>query len=287
MKDVEKLVNNLYVKGEYIHNTPLLHEESSPWKLSKIIPLVRSLFQHGYGKAEVNILDIGGGAGVILKELSTYIKTNFQTKVNKYVLDLSPQMLEAQKKKNTDIIRALNEDIRHTSIGDKEIDLVLLIDVLEHIPEPTQALEEIRRIADYLILKVPLEDSIFHGTWNFLNRGKPRRYDRDVYGHINLYNLRRLISQIKEHAGVILDYHLSLTINRPDAQHAPTKAKIGSQLKDSLALPVYLLSPRLCSAVFGASAFILVQCDRNLAVVDKKDQVFTNVMMNQSLEQFS
>ncbi|GAI48024.1 unnamed protein product, partial [marine sediment metagenome] len=35
-----------------------------------------------------------------------------------------------------------------------------MVDVLEHIPNPTAALKELRRISQYIIFKVPLEDCL-------------------------------------------------------------------------------------------------------------------------------
>jgi len=73
-------------------------------------------------------------------------------------------MLDVQRKNNPDIKQTLNEDIRHTSLRDKHIDLMLMIDVLEHVPNPEEALEEARRVSHFLILKVPLEDNLLLRT---------------------------------------------------------------------------------------------------------------------------
>ena len=73
-------------------------------------------------------------------------------------------MLDVQRKNNPDIKQTLNEDIRHTSLRDKHIDLMLMIDVLEHVPNPEEALEEARRGSHFLILKVPLEDNLLLRT---------------------------------------------------------------------------------------------------------------------------
>ena len=134
----------LYQTGQYVRNHPLLHAEDASWKIGQILPLVDSFI--GYQKkTEVTVLDVGGGAGLILKAVSMYINREHNVKVNKIALDLSPDMLERQKSENPDLKRALNEDIRNTSLNNKEIDLTLMIDVLEHVPSPEEALEEVRR----------------------------------------------------------------------------------------------------------------------------------------------
>lgn len=132
MKNIDEYVKNLYLADEYIIKNPSLHEEDSPWKVSKIIPLVDRVI--GYiNKDKINLLDIGGGAGLILNAVSTYIEESYDIKVNKFTLDLSPGMLEIQEKRNPDLKKALNEDIHKTSLDSKEIDLSLMIDLLEHV----------------------------------------------------------------------------------------------------------------------------------------------------------
>jgi len=98
MKEPSKLANineyikNLYATDEYIIKHPSLHAEDSPWKVSKIIPLI-DIFVNGLNKDEINLLDVGGGAGLILKAASAYIEENYKIRVNKLALDLSPGML--------------------------------------------------------------------------------------------------------------------------------------------------------------------------------------------------
>jgi hypothetical protein len=89
MKNINKDITNLYLTDEYIIKNPSLHEEDSPWKVSKIIPLIEK-FTGYLNKDEINLLDVGGGAGLILNATSTYIKERCGIKVNKFALDLSP-----------------------------------------------------------------------------------------------------------------------------------------------------------------------------------------------------
>ena len=110
----------LYQTDQYIRNHPLLHAEDSSWKIGQILPLVDSFI--GYQKKPaVTVLDVGGGAGLILKAVSMYIENEHNVKANKIALDLSHEMLERQKRENPDLKRALNEDIRKTSLNNKEI----------------------------------------------------------------------------------------------------------------------------------------------------------------------
>jgi SAM-dependent methyltransferase len=261
LKDVEKLVRELYLKDEYLIKNPSLHEEDSPWKVSKIAPLVDTFINHINKKDEINLLDVGGGAGLILGAISTYIEKNFGIKVNKYALDLSASMLGVQKQRNPDLKLALNEDICKTSLGDKQMDLVLLIDVLEHVTDPAEALQEIKRISRFSILKVPLEDNLTGRTWNFIKRGAPRRDGIEKFGHINSYSFSRLRYQIEKHAGHVLDFYFTNVFQYfRNKERYKEKSGFLTRLNDFLASRLFLLSPGLSSSVFGDHVMVLVRC---------------------------
>ncbi|MFC1907380.1 class I SAM-dependent methyltransferase [Chloroflexota bacterium] len=149
----------------------------------------------------MNVLDVGGGAGLILNAVSTYIEESYSIRVSKFALDLSPGMLKVQKKRNPDLRRALNEGIRKTSLGNKEIDLILMIDLLEHVPNPAEAPEEVKRISNFVISKVPLDDNLLLRTWNFMKRGKSRKHAIETIGHMDIYSFSKLKYQTETHTG--------------------------------------------------------------------------------------
>lgn len=221
MKSINEYIKNLYLTDEYIIKNPSLSEEDSRWKVGKINPLVDRFI--GYiNKDKINLLDVGGGAGLILNAVSAHIEESYGIKVNKFALDLSPGMLEIQKKRNPDLKKVLNEDIRKTSLGNKEIDLTLMIDVLEHVPNPTEALEEAKRISNFVIFKVPLENNLVDRTSNFVKRGEPRQRTIETIGHINIYDIGKLKHQIEKHTGQVLDFYFKpLQLETSPAQPSP------------------------------------------------------------------
>lgn len=258
--DVES-IQNLYTSNEYIKKHPSLHEEDSPWKISKIIPLVDTIFtKHILESKEINLLDVGGGAGVIMRDVSNYIENHYSARVNKYAIDLSPRMLEIQKKNNPNL-RTFNEDICETSFTNKEIDIALMIDVLEHVSDPKRALEELQRISKTVIFKVPLELTFVSCTWNFVNRGKPRKNAIEQLGHINIYTVDRLKQQIETHCGEITDIYFTNVfdyyINSEDYHH---KLSNKSKILNRIGSCIFKVSPRLCSYLIMDFAMVLTKC---------------------------
>jgi len=259
-RDIEEYIRKLYLEDGYLKKIPTLHEYDSPWKLSKIIPLVDELL-HKFERKEVNILDVGGGAGLILKWISKYIENNYNIIVNKFILDLSPEILEIQKKRNPDLKKALNENVFNTSLSNKEIDLTLMIDVLEHIPNPQIALNELRRISNFVILKVPLEDNLYYRIWNFLKKGEKRQLSIENSGHINFYNFYELKNQIGSHLGAIVNFYFTNVFEfLKRSPYYNRNMNFKDKLINLISLNMFKVSPKLTSSLFHDFVMILCKC---------------------------
>jgi SAM-dependent methyltransferase len=252
----EEQTADLYRSDKYIGHNPSLHEEDSPWKITKILPLVDQFITLRAPK-EINLLDVGGGAGLILKAVGDHLGTRHHKRVNKYAVDLSPGMLDVQRKNNPDITQTLNEDVRHMSLSDKHIDLAMMIDVLEHVPNPEEALEEARRVSHFLILKVPLENSLFLRIWNLIHGGEPRRRNARLIGHINHYNYRQLRSQIEKHAGQVVDHYYT---NAFQYSAQWDRVPLRHRIQNAVGGTLFRLSPTMTSLLFFDYVMVLVKC---------------------------
>jgi SAM-dependent methyltransferase len=248
---------NMYTSGTYIDNNPTLDAEDVPWKITKLIPLV-DLFMQRSRSSKVGILDVGGGAGLYLKGISDYVRANNIT-VIKYALDLSGEMLRRQKEHNPDLASVFECSIERTPFKDKEFDLVLMIDVLEHIPDAPAALGELGRIAKYVIFKVPMENNLYYNMLNLVKMGGLKRDIFRKVGHLNFYSYRTFKKQIGCIGDIVqcdftnvFEFWLSARYHR------------GTNLKEKMVFTaakyIFKLSPRLCSYLFPDSIACLVQC---------------------------
>ncbi len=250
-------IDNLYLSDEYMIENPSLHTEDSSWKVSKIIPLVDK-FAACINKDEIGLLDVGGGAGLILNAISNYIRDNHKVEVSKFALDLSPRALDIQKKNNPNLSGTLNQDICENSLSNKAMDLTLMIDVLEHVTNPVEALKEAGRISHFLILKVPLEDNFVLKVWDFVRMGAYRQYLIKVYGHVNVYNFTTLRRQIEKHAGHVLGFYYTNVFDH--YRNSEWYKGILKKLVNIAGMYVFRLSPGLCSRIFNDFVMILVKC---------------------------
>ena len=264
MAKTDEQVKSLYTSDEYLAKFPELFQEDTPWKLSKIFPVLdRWVGTLGSEQKEVSILDVGGGAGLILKGVSSYLQDRYSLSVRKQALDLSPGMLERQQKNNPDLVQALQEDIAHTSLTDKSIDLTLIIDVLEHVPDPVAVLKELKRISRSVLLKVPLEDHLLTRLTNIFNRGETRKRLATELGHVNLFKAKTLRNQIQNDLGRILYFSYTNAYAYEILRCTQNDTRGGGRLRlvNRICSGLHRMSPTLATRIYTDFVLVLVECE--------------------------
>ena len=255
---------NFYTKDLYIEKNPTLHAEDSYWKFTKMIYLVGKMLNDPYFKKRrtITILDIGGGAGILINRITTYIESRFNLKVSKFIADLSPAMLKIQRDNNPDLKGGINCDIIQLPIFSKTIDIVFCIDVLEHVPDYEKALNEIRRISHYAVFKVPLEDNMYMNLLNLVTNNSQRRNSIESVGHLHFVNYFKLKKEINTHCGTIryLSFTNSIQYLLSRKSTKESMGRIERKVKQ-ISLLVFKISPLLCSLMFNDFAVFSVNCD--------------------------
>ena len=141
---------DIYNDDSYIRNNPTLHSEDSKFKFKNILSFLRSI---DVKNDKIRILDVGGGAGLLGKMVMEYfIKKNI--KVTFHSLDLSEEMLKIQKKNNPKIQKLINLPIEECR--ESNYDLILMIDVIEHIPGKNSAANKLNKLSRYIIYNIPI-----------------------------------------------------------------------------------------------------------------------------------
>jgi len=262
MTEREPQVAAVYQSDEYLRRFPDAFREDTAWKLSKIRPLL-DLWVLGLpaGQRQVSVLEVGGGAGLVLRGAAEYLRDRHGLAVAKQALELSPGMLALQRENNPDLVGAYQEDIARTSLGDKGIDLVLLIDVLEHLSDPAGALAELRRIGRYVLFKVPLEAHWATRLSNVLNRGQTRRRLAQGLGHVNLYTAATLRRQIERHLGPVRHFRYANAFAYAQSR-ADLRAGLNGWLRrlNRFCAAVHPVWPGLASRFYTDFALVLAAC---------------------------
>ena len=148
-------MSNIYTDGTYAEANPTWHQEDSPWKAGQILRLFKK-----HRLEPKSVAEIGCGAGGILRCLHDAIQS--QTEFHGY--DIASAPLELAKKAATDRLQFHNEDLL---AAPATFDLLLVIDVIEHVPDYLGFLTRCRQKATLKIYHIPLEihvSSTLRGT---------------------------------------------------------------------------------------------------------------------------
>lgn len=165
------------------------HVEDSAWKAEQVIKLIQKNDIEGRSYCEV-----GCGAGEILVQLDQ----NLDPQAQYTGYDISPQLDDFWSDRRSDNIRFVQEDFFQT---DGFYDIILCLDVVEHVDNYIEFLEKIRDRGRYKIFNFPLE--IF-ALKAFLGH----RYVDSIekYGHIHYFNKDICLTLLKKHGYNVLDY---------------------------------------------------------------------------------
>lgn len=141
------------------------------------------------------IADIGCGAGGVLSELSRLMGPG----IRYYGFDISPQAIELARKHTNDNICFKMEDLLSPD-NDEYFDILLIIDVVEHIPDHIDFLRKSRTKALYKIFHIPLDLSISSLLSDSFIEG------RRNLGHINCFSFKSALACLSDTGHIIMDY---------------------------------------------------------------------------------
>jgi len=140
-------------------------------KVDNIISLCKELPQR-------SILEIGAGEGSLLRRMS---ELHFGEKF--YAVEISSSGVEVIKKKSIPRLADCRVfDGYHVPYDNDKFDIAILSHVIEHVEHPRQLLYEASRVAKYLFVEVPLEDTA----------RLPNDFVFNKVGHINFYSPRTI-----------------------------------------------------------------------------------------------
>src|SRR5881275_402524 len=169
----------IYTDGKYLEQNQSWHVEDSPWKASKILKMLRKNNLHPQ-----TICDVGCGAGEILVQLSRQLP---DTKFFGY--EISPQAYSLTASRKTE-----NIEFHFKNLLEEEVhfDVVMAIDVIEHVEDYFSFLRELRKKADYKIFHIPLDLSV-----QTVLRSKPILAGRDQVGHIHYFTKETALASLR------------------------------------------------------------------------------------------
>jgi len=224
-----------YISGEYLRDNPSWDIEDSPWKAEKIVEMLS-----GVGLNPVSICEVGCGAGGVLASLRTAYP-----KVDLYGFDISPDAAHFwEEHHKLDINFQLGDFLK---LNRQPFDLLLVLDVIEHVVDPWKFLEGLKSWSDHILLHIPLDLSAQN-----IVRETPVLEARRQVGHIH-YFTKNLAFELLNETGYHIDQWSYSGLSRSGPR---------SSWKSRLAL-----FPRMLAYAFNKDAGVLLLGGETLFVL--------------------
>lgn len=184
---MQKLEEDFYSKKEKNYFNQVRKE---------ILPLITG--------SKLNILEVGCGTGATLK----YLKDNG---IANYIsgIEIDSKTAEIAKNNLDNIIIGNIEEIELDKSFNKKFDVILFLDVLEHMVNPWEILSKVKNYLNkdgYIIISIPnirnltiLKDLIFKGDWHYTSSGILDK------SHLRFFTRKTLLEMISDSGYVLLD----------------------------------------------------------------------------------
>ncbi len=183
-------MGNIYTDGDYLETTRTWHSEDSPWKADQIARMIDKV-----GLQPGLVAEIGCGAGKILDELSrkpSLEKARFKG------YDISSQAIELCGEIESNRIEFFREDPL-TTASPEVFDLLLVIDVFEHVPDYLSFLRLCQAKAEYKIYHIPLDLHVSSMLRNSFFR------ERYTVGHLHYFTADSALAALRDTGHEIVD----------------------------------------------------------------------------------
>jgi len=180
----------LYEEGEYLRRVPGWHVEESPWKARQIL---RMLDRNRL--APKTICEVGCGGGEVLRQLQEHMKKECTF----WGYEISPQAFELCKTRANERLEFKLADLREEK--DARFDLILILDVIEHLEDYFGFLRDLRPKSGHKILHIPLDLSVqtVLRAYGLLKR-------RDLYAHLHYFTKDTALRTLEDVGYDVLDY---------------------------------------------------------------------------------
>ena len=178
----------IYHQGQYLKNNPSWHEEDASWKAKNIFHIIKN-----NNLNPISIAEIGCGSGEILSCLSqSFDKTEFSG------YEISPQAFEICHKKQKPRLNFHLEDLLKSE--SKIFDLLLCIDVFEHIEDYIGFLKKLKAKSQYFVFHIPLDMSVLS-----VMRTQPILKARSKVGHLHYFSKETALCTLEDCGYKVID----------------------------------------------------------------------------------
>ncbi len=192
-------IGDMYTNGQYLKHNPTWGADDAAWKAELIYAMIQ---KHGLKPATV--CEPGCGSGEIL--------WNLQQKMEKICTftgyDISSQAIDLASRHSNQKLTFRLADISE-EIG-KTYDLILLIDLIEHLEDYFEFLRILKDKSRYKILHIPLEMFAISVLYPAFHQGQKQKV-----GHLHYFSKDTALQGLRNLGYEIVDFYYTAGYTLP------------------------------------------------------------------------
>ena len=235
--------SSIYQSGEYLQRNPTWDVEDSPWKACQIFELLQS-----YRLKPRSVCEVGCGAGEILNQLYMLMPSDTEF----YGYEISLQAYELAQHREKSRLHYYLKDLTQENV---DFDLLLVIDVFEHVDDYMGFLRQLRSKANYTLFHIPLELS----AQNVI-REHSLLYSRSKVGHLHYFTKETALATLRDTGYEVIGYRF--TAGSVELNRGPLKRKLA---KLPRRLVASISKPLAAKLLGGFSLLVLTQPAQSVA----------------------
>ncbi|MBS1751311.1 MAG: methyltransferase domain-containing protein [Bacteroidetes bacterium] len=220
--------------GEYLKNNPAWHVEDSPWKAKQILKMLKRNTLN-----PKTIVEIGCGAGEILNQLYSSMPDD----VSFAGYDISGDAIRLARTREKERLEFKHENFLETNINP---DLLLMMDVFEHVDDYLGFLRLCKNKAKNVIFHIPLDLSV-----QGILRNIPM-VNRNSVGHLHYFMKETAIATLVDTGYEIVDSFY--TAGMLELPRKTLKAKLAFLPRKLM----YNVNEDLAAKVFGGFSLLVL-----------------------------
>jgi len=181
----------IYRDGSYLQLNPSWHIEESPFKVKQI----RRMMER-QNLVPSSVCDVGCGAGLVLCELQPYLPPDCVC----WGYDVAPDALDMCRDRANDRLHFRHCDVRKDP-WDTFFDLLLMLDVFEHVEDYMGLLRSVRSRAKRKLFHIPLDLSV-----QAVLRKNGLLLRRDHHAHLHYFTKETALRTLTDVGYRIVDF---------------------------------------------------------------------------------
>jgi len=224
-----------YLSAKYLSDNPTWDSEDSQWKARKVRDLLNT-----HSIVPGSLVDVGCGGGRVLLDMASAYPG---VRLTGYDIAPDAEQFWAEP-------RAAGVELVVGNFLESEVpfqDVLLLLDVLEHLQDPFAFLFELKGRAKYYVFHFPLDLSALS-----VLRESPLLYVRDKVGHIHYFTRKLALALLKDCGfNVIEARYTGAAFNGPGHSWKTTIARVPRRL-------AFALNHDLGARLFGGETLMVL-----------------------------